>query len=197
MKKITKNELVEMLTNIKGVTFANITYKVDESKSKTVNKKKLLQKEVTVNVTINANYKRKINKILETKQNSDPVFESKIMNGKTYSFKNCKCIVENMNGKTYSFKNCKCIVENMNGTKMLYCFIENKAKRLTTYFHEQCVITKEKAIKKGFFTPAFFNKSNTVGRNSIDKENDFSVITPALSHIKRIKIMKEEYFIID
>ena len=180
MKKITKNELVEMLTNIKGVTFANITYKVDESKSKTVNKKKLLQKEVTVNVTINANYKRKINKILETKQNSDPVFESKIMNGKTYSFKNCKCIVE-----------------NMNGTKMLYCFIENKAKRLTTYFHEQCVITKEKAIKKGFFTPAFFNKSNTVGRNSIDKENDFSVITPALSHIKRIKIMKEEYFIID
>ena len=180
MKQITRNELITILRNTKGATFANLTYKVDESKSRTINKKKALQKEVTVNVTLNADYAKKVNRVLENKQDETPDFEAKAMNGKTKSFDDCRCIVE-----------------NARGNRMLYCFIENNAPRLTTYFHNDCVITKDKAIKLNLFTPAFFKPKETVGRGSVKSENDFSVITPSINNIKRIKMNKEEYIIID
>ena len=175
IQKINRNQLVNIIRYIKGTTFASLTYRVDESKSKTVMKKKLLQKEVTVNISLNAIYSKKVNKILETKQDEKLDFQA-----------------QKMKGKEYSFEGCKSIVENANGNRMLYCFIENKAKRLTTYFHNDCVITKEKAIKLNLFTPAFFKvKPATTGRGLVDIENDFSVITPAISNIKRIKINKD------
>jgi hypothetical protein len=180
MRKINRKELVEILRNTKGTTFASLTYKVDESKSKTINKKKVLQKEVTVNVTLNSNYENKVNRILETKQGEHANFVSK-----------------EMNGKTLSFPDCKCIVENKKAEKMLYCAIEHNAKRLTTYFHNDVVITKEKAIEKGLFTPAFFKAKDTSGRGVVKKENDFSLITPKIENIKRITLNKEEYFITD
>ena len=180
MNTINRGQLIQMIRNINGATFASLTYRVDESKSKTVMKKKLLQKEVTVNVSLNAIYSNKINKILDKKQDETPDFTA-----------------QKMNGKEYSFDGCKSIVENAKGNRMLYCFIEHNAKRLTTYFYNDCVITKENAIKKDLFTPAFFKPKDTVGRRNVDKQYDFSVITPSIKNIKRIKINKEEYFIVD
>lgn len=65
MKKITLDELQEILESEKGATFAGLTYFVDESKSKTVKGQKMVQKEVEQVATLRSSYKKKIDRILE------------------------------------------------------------------------------------------------------------------------------------
>lgn len=180
MMKITRTSLVELIKAVKGVTFASITYKTDESKSRTIAGKKVLQKEVTLNVTLNANYTAKVNRIIENKQDGTPDFES-----------------EKMKGKKFSFENCRSIVENDKGDKMLYCFKEHTAKSQTTYFFEGCVIPFEKAKEKDLFAPSFFAEKKTAGRGEVEAENDFSVFTVGFDKLKRITIKGQEYFIED
>ena len=94
--RVSKNKLIEMFLNYKkevtfsGVTFANITYLVDESKSKTVNKEKMLKKQVTVQIMLGASYQDKVNRIIE-KENQDKEKAEKMgsflsgeMSGKAY-----------------------------------------------------------------------------------------------------------------
>ncbi len=121
----------------------------------------MVQKETTLNVTINADYAKKINRVLENKQDETPDFEA-----------------QGMKGKERSFADCKSIVENARGNKMLYCFKEHNTKSMTTYFHNDIVITKEKGIKLNLFTPSFLKpKESSVGRGAVDQENDFAVFT--------------------
>lgn len=177
---MTRKALVDFIRMIKGVTFASITYKTDESKSRTIAGKKALQKEVTVNVTLNADYTAKVNRIIENKQDGTPDFEA----------------VE-MKGKKLSFDDCRSIVENEKGNKMLYCFKEHNAKSQTTYFHNDCVISFEKAKEKDLFAPSFFAETKTAGRGEVEADNDFKVFTIGFDKIKRITIKGQEYFIED
>ena len=86
--QITKVEALRMFTNYKkevsasGVAFSNITYLVDESKSKQANGKKLLQKMVTTNATIGSDYAKKVNKIANKKQGMEIDFVAQPMKGK-------------------------------------------------------------------------------------------------------------------
>lgn len=179
--KITRNELIEKIREIKGTTFINLTYKTDESKSRTVKGKKALQKEVTLNVTLNANYEAKVNRIIENKQDGEADFEAQEMKGKKLSFADCRSIVESVKS----------------GSKMLYCFREHNAKSQTTYFFEGCVIPFEKAKERDLFAPSFFAEKKTVGRGEVEAENDFSVFTVGIDKIKRITMKGTEYFIED
>jgi len=180
MLNITRANLISLIRAVKGVTFASITYKTNESKSRTVAGKKALQKEVTLNVTLNANYEAKVNRIIENKQDGTPDFEAK-----------------EMKGKKLSFDDCRSIVENDKGNKMLYCFKEHNAKSQITYFHNDCVIPFEKAKEKDLFAPSFFAEQTTAGRGEIDPENNFAVFTVGFDKIKRITIKGEEYLVTD
>jgi len=66
-KKITKAQFIEMMKSQKGATFSGLTYHVDESKSRTINKKKALQKTVNTVATLNSIYQAKIDRILTEK----------------------------------------------------------------------------------------------------------------------------------
>lgn len=180
MFTISREKLIGLIRSIKGVTFTSITYKTDESKSRTIAGKKALQKEVTLNVTLNANYDAKVNRIIENKQDGTPDFEARAMKGKKLSFDDCRSIVE-----------------NDKGNKMLYCFKEHNAKSNITYFHQDCVISFDKAKEKDLFAPSFFAEKETAGRGEINPENDFAVFTVGFDKIKRITIKGEEYFIKD
>jgi len=179
MFRITKDKLIELVKSVKGVTFANVTYFVNESKSRTIAGAKALQKEVTVNVTLNANYTAKVNRIKENKQDETPDFISEEMKGKKFMFENCRTLVE----------------AEKTGKVMLYCMRENKAKSRVVYFHNGLTITKEKAIEKNLFAPSFFAPKTTAGRGEIEAENDFSVFTVGIDNIKRITINKTEYIV--
>ena len=181
MFKISRTKLIEIIKGIKGVTFANVTYFTDESKSKTVNKVKLLQKEVTLNVTLNANYENKVNRIKENKQGESGNFESQGMKGKRFMFENCRTLVETE--KDHKI--------------LLYCMREHNAKSRVVYFHNGITITKDKAIEKDLFAPSFFKPKPTAGRGEVNQENDFSVFTVGIDKIKRITIGGNEYLIED
>lgn len=181
MYEITREKLIGLIRAIKGTTFINLTYKTDESGSRTIAGKKALQKEVTLNVTLNADYQKKVNRILENKQDTVGDFEANEMKGKKLSFDDCRCIVES----------------EKTGNKMLYCFREHNAKSETTYFHNDCVISFEKAKEKDLFSPSFFTEKKTAGRGEVAEENDFSVFTVGIDKIKRITIKGDEYLIKD
>ena len=181
VKTISQKELIELIRNVKGVTFANITYHTNESKSKTINKQKALQKSVTLNVTLNANYAKKVNRVRENKQGEEnPNFVSQGMKGKKFAFDNCKAIVE----------------AEKTGNKMLYCFKEHTAKSDIVFYKDGEKIDRDEAIAQELFTPSYFKPVETVGRGSIDKENDFAVFTVGLDKIKRITIKGNEYIIV-
>lgn len=181
VKTISTNELIELIREVKGVTFANITYHTDESKSKTKGGKKLLQKATTVNVTLNADYEKKVNRVRENKQGEDnPDFVSQGMKGKKFAFDNCKSIVE----------------AEKTGKKMLYCFKEHNAKSDTVYYHEGNAISIEDAKAQNLFAPSFFAEKKTVGRGTVETENDFAVFTVGIDKIKRITIKGNEYIVV-
>lgn len=62
--KITLAQFIEMMQSQKGATFSGLTYHVDESKSRTKNGAKMLQKTVELGATLNSVYKAKIDRIL-------------------------------------------------------------------------------------------------------------------------------------
>ena len=74
-KKVTTVELIEVLTASNKATFVNVTYVTNESKSRTKKGKKLLQKSVTTNGTLNFSYEKKINRILD-KENKQADFNA-------------------------------------------------------------------------------------------------------------------------
>lgn len=181
VKTISQKELIELIRSVKGVTFANITYHTDESKSRTKGGKKALQKSTTINVTLNADYQKKVNRVRENKQGEDsPDFVSQSMKGKRFAFDDCKAIVE----------------AEKTGKKMLYCFKEHNAKSDTVYYHDGEKITIDEAKKLDLFAPSFFAEKKTVGRGTVEKENEFAVFTVGLEKIKRITIKGNEYIIV-
>ena len=180
MATISRTELVEILKRVKGATFASVTYVTDESKSKTVNKKKLIQKEVVTNITLNANYEAKVNRIAEQKQGQKVEFKASSLIGREYAFKNCKTILKS----------------TKNGDLMINAMVENNHKPKTTYFHEGVEISREEMIKQNLVTPSFTKpKTSTSGRGLIKAENDFKIINTKLDKITKLTLNRVTYVI--
>ena len=176
VKKVTTAELIEVLTASNKATFVNVTYVVNESKSKQKNGKKLLQKAVTVNGTLNFKYSDKINRILEKEgKNTDFVG---VANWHEYLFPNNRAVLTDKKTKSKFY---------------LRLAIENHTTPITSYFHNSKPITRQKAIENELFAPSYFKPKTTAGRGSIDQENDFHFIAPEFKGIAVITMNKVDY----
>lgn len=181
-KKINKAELKNLLTNFRknfgSVAFGNVVYFVDESGSKTVQGKKVLQKLTRVNITIGANYEGRINRDL-VKQGEEANFTAQAMSGKVYV---------NDEGVLAT--------DTKTGTKnYLVATVENHTKPETIYFHEGKRISKEKAIEANLFMPSYFTPKTTSGRGNMSEAKDFHTISPNVDNIISLTLNKVKYIV--
>jgi hypothetical protein len=175
---LTVNELAENLKQIKGVTFANVTYIVDLAESKTLKGVKMVQKQTTLNITIGASYEAKVNRIQENKQDEVANFVAMPLKGKTH-----------IGGGLMQ--------SDVSGEFLLNAQVENHSGSTTTYFVDGFERTVDELIELDVLTPSFFKKKeSTMGRGAVNPENNFGVITPKLSAIQSIKLFGEEFKII-
>lgn len=185
-QKITRTNLITLLSKFRenitntGVAFGNVVYFVDESGSKTVNKLKVLQKFVRVNITIGASYENRVNRDL-VKQGEEANFTAQSMSGKEY-----------INNEGVIAKDTKTGVK-----RYLIATVENKTKPDTVYFHEKKRISKEQAIEQNLFMPSYFTPKETSGRGYMSEEKDFHTISPNIDNIISLTLNKVKYIIED
>lgn len=179
-EKIIKTNLAKLLAELSefrknisatGVAFGSIVYFVDESGSKTVDKKKVLQKLVRLTLTLGASYEKRINRDL-VKQGEEDNFTAQSMSGKEYI--NDEGIIA-IDTKTRS-------------KFYLIATVENHTIPDTIYFHEGKRISKEKAIELNLFMPSYFTPKTTSGRGNMSEEKDFHTISPKLENIISLKL---------
>jgi len=179
---VTSFELGKILSSVTKSTICNVTYLVDESKSKTVNGKKQVQKRVNIaNLYLNQNYGKKVNNILSQKQGITEPFIPQEMKGK-----------ERINTVLVaSLKTGKILLDG----KVLF----SESRNLLGYFHNDIKIEASKndsTLNSHLFAPSFYKKSTyTSGRNLIDAENDFCMITLGLDNIEKIKFQGNWYIV--
>ena len=168
-------EVLEFRKNISatGTAFGSIVYFVDESGSKVVKGKKVLQKLVRVAITLGAKYDNRINKDL-------------VRNGEEGNF-----TAQSMSGKEYVNDEGIVAIDTKTRTKhYLVAVVENHAKPDTIYFHEGKRISKEKAIEMGLFMTSYFAEKTTMGRGNMSEVKDFHIINPNFDNIISLKLNK-------
>ena len=184
--KITKANLLNLLYDFKknisatGVAFGNVVYFVDESGAKTVDKKKVLQKLVRVNLTLGANYESRINRDL-LKQGEEDNFTAQSMSGKVY-----------VNNEGIVAMDVKSGIK-----RYLIATVENHTKPDTFYFHEGKRISREKAIENNLFMPSYFAPKTTSGRGNMSEAKDFHTISPNVENIISLTLNKVKFIIED
>jgi len=168
-------ELSEFRKNISatGTAFGSCVYFVDESGSKQVSGKKVLQKLVRVSITLGAKYDNRINKDL-VKNGEEGNFTAQAMSGKEY-INNEGILATDTKTKTKLY---------------LVAVVENHAKPDTIYFYEGKKISKERAIELNLFMPSYFTPKTTMGRGNMSEEKNFHIINPNLDNIISLKLNK-------
>lgn len=174
-KTISRNELRQILAKNKGVTFAHIVAFTDESGSRTINKKKALQKLTFRNVTIGSDYTARVERRIEGE------FESQAMSGKAF--------VEGTNCLAYSLKD--------SNKEYLVCDQELKSKVHTQFFHNGQPIKKADAIAQDLFSPSYFTPKQTAGRGLVSEDKNFHRLTFTLENIIAITYRGQKYRIAD
>ena len=138
-KKITLAQFLEMMKSQKGATFSGLTYNVDESKSRTKNGAKMLQKTVELAATLNSVYQSRIDRILTA-------------NGLEFDWTPNKMV-----GRHYDAndKN-NCIVYNDTNPNIAYlCFVaETHAKPFTQLFLNGQPVDRKDVWNEQYITPA-------------------------------------------
>lgn len=187
---LTQKELENKMLNfnkefsLTGVTFANVIYQNDFSKSKTINKEKQVQKVTEVNITVGSDYTSKIQRIEVKKQGAESSdFQALKMKGKSY---------------TNGIENPVVHADKNPDFKMLVMIVENGSKRKTTYLHKGQIITLDQAVEMDLLTDSFYKKDTkkTAGRGVVNAENDFDFQTLGFDKIKQITINKTDYIVI-
>jgi hypothetical protein len=187
-KHITQAQLVEMMLNFNkevsfsGVTFANVIYKNDYSKSKTINKVKQLQKITETRITLGADYTSKVQRIEVKKQGAETSeFQAMKMKGKSY---------------TNGTENPVVHADKNPDNKMLVMIVENGVKSNTTYLHNNEIVTMKQAEELDLLTNAHYKpKAIVVGRGAVNEENAFKFNTLGFDKIMQITINKTDYII--
>ena len=184
--RITKAELLNLLSNFRkavsntGVAFGSVVYFVDESGSKQVAGKKVLQKLTRVNLTLGASYENRINKDL-AKRDLEDNFTAQSMTGKVYINEEQVVAMDTKTGlKRY-----------------IVATVENRTTPDTIYFYQGKRITKENAIAQNLFMPSYFTPKTTSGRGNMSEEKDFHTISPNIDNIISLTLNKVKYIIED
>lgn len=160
--RITLPQAIAMFTNYKkevsasGVAFSNITYLVDESKSKQVKGKRMLQKMVETNATIGSDYTKKVNKILDKE-------------GKEIDF-----VAQPMKGKEYVSEGNPVCQDTKTGEKRYLVFIvEGHTKPQTQLILDGKTVDRADVWNENYITPAGLKPNAVAGRGTINEENNF------------------------
>lgn len=181
---LTKNELIAKLLEFRkhisatGVAFGSVVYFVDESGSKQVKGKKVLQKLVRTSITLGAKYENRINKDL-------------VRNGEEGNF-----TAQAMSGKKHLNDEGVMLTDTKTESKFyLNAVVENHSTPDTIYFHEGKRISKADAIGKGLFMPSYFAEKTTMGRGNMSEEKDFHIINPNMDNVISLKLNKVKYIV--
>ena len=177
VNKVSATELANVLRPITKSTTISITYLVDDSRSKTKNKQKQVQKLVTINnVYLNHNYAKKVQNLT----GEDFVAKSLEDYGK---FRVSTTLIGSL--KTG---------EMMLDGKVLNSESISEIK----YFHNGIEITEEEGEKMDLWTPAYYKPKTktTMGRGTVSEEDDFNIINTYLTRIKKMKLQGEVYEVV-
>lgn len=178
---ISVKQLAILLANITKSTVVSLTYFVDESKSRTINGQKQVQKRVKVNnLYLNHNYTNKVQNLTGNTE-----FVAHELNGKE---RICSTIIASQSKANFG----KLMLDG----KILH----TESTKVLGYFHNGLEIELNKndrnVGRNDLVAPSFYEKSTyTSGRNTVSEENDFRMITPFLDNIETIKIQGQEYLI--
>jgi hypothetical protein len=173
MSKINTTLLANILKDITKSTMCSITYLVDDTRSRTVNGKKLVQKRVYVShVALNHNYQNKVNNLNET-----DTFVALPLKGKTRVSSTLL-----MSDKTNAL---------MIDGKVLF----SEAAQVLGYFHEGNEITEKQGEEMGLWAGAYYTPApvKTMGRGTVSEEDNFYIINTYLTKIEKIKLQGNEY----
>ncbi len=182
--RLTKGQLLALLSEFRknisatGVAFGNIVYFVDEGGSKTANKQKVLQKFVRTNITLGADYEKRINRDL-TKQGEVANFTAQAKSGMEYI--NDEGII--------------CIDLKTRLKHYVVGSVEHHTTPDTIYFHEGKRISKAQAIEKELFMPSYFAPKETSGRGNMSEEKDFRTINPNIDNVISLTLNKVKYIV--
>ena len=171
--KISADTLAKLLCNITKSTICNITYLVDDTRSKTVKGIKEVQKLVNISaVYLNHDYTQKVINL-----SGDTSFVAQEMKGKS---RVCSTLIQS--DKTN---------ELMLDGKVL----NSESAKILAFFHNGKEITEAEAIALNLWTPSYYNPSEktTMGRGLLNDDDNFRIINPYLINIKKIKLEGIEY----
>jgi hypothetical protein len=183
-ERITRQTLENMFMNYKtevaftGVAFANVAYFTDESRSRTDNKKKVIQKLSRKLVTLGSSYEARVNRDLE-KQGEEGNFTALGITGRTHI-------------------NSMLVRADKTGEMQLRCVTEHRNLKsgVVIYFKDGQRVSRETA--RQYFTPAGLEgKKTTSGRGAMSEETDFNFFTLGLTKIHSITMNKTRYIIED
>jgi hypothetical protein len=162
LELITRPSAISMFINYEkelsasGVAFSNLTYIVDESKSKTKQGKKLLQKKVDTNATIGSDYGKKVGRILD-KEGKEIEFTPQARNGMRRIGNSPVCVDTATESKFYL----DFIVERHTNPQV-QLILNGKAVERKEVWNEE------------YITPAGLNpKPQVAGRGLINEEHNF------------------------
>jgi hypothetical protein len=173
--KISVKTLANLLSNITKSTICNITYLVDDSRSKTIKGVKQVQKLVNISaVYLNHDYTKKI---INLTGNTN--FVANELKGKT---RICSTIIQS---------------DKTGGLMIDGKILNSESINVLCYFHDGKEISEAQSIAKELWTPAYYNprKTYTKGRGSVEVEDDFKIINTYLKRIVKIKLEGTLYYI--
>lgn len=170
---ITVEGLAKVLKEITKSTVCNVIYLVDDSRSRTIKGEKQVQKLVNItHVYLNHDYTNKVNNL-----NGTDNFVAQPLKGKT---RICSTLLKS--DKTGAF---------MIDGKVL----KSEASKVLGYFHKGDNITEKEAEFMQLWANSYYNPKpkTTMGRGSVNAEDDFRIINTYLTRIKAIKLAGQWY----
>lgn len=173
--EISEKELFNLLVNETKSQTVSIEYIVDDSRSKTINGKKQVQKQVRINnLYLNHNYSNKVQNLT-----GDTSFQAFEMKGKT--------------------RISSTIIKSDTTEKLLLDgkILNSESVKVINLFHNEEIITESEAVSKDLWAGAYYKPKTqtTSGRGLVKVEDDFKMITLGLSNIIKIKFKGIEYLI--
>jgi hypothetical protein len=184
MEKITRTKLVEILKAVKGFCPIFIQYGGSYTKSRTVKGKHLLNQKCFMNCSVNLDYQEAVKRRLIKEEKSELAENFEALPPKGMEFvEGTKTLVRGVNTGKLSLR----VARFKNNSKKT--FLIDNASGSQISFNE--------AIAKDFFQPAFYKEKNTVGRGTVNKENDFDFAYIGLDRIEYVSINHMKYLIQD
>ncbi len=171
--KVTVSQLADILRPITKSTVCHVIYIVDDSRSKTVKGERQVQKMVDCkNVYLNHDYRKKIITLT-----GDTNFQAEELKGKT---RECGTLLRS---------------DVTNELMLDGKILKSETTEILAYLHKGEFISEAEAIAKELWTPSYYNPKpkNTMGRGTVDPENDFGIINPYLKRIHKIKLLGQWY----